>query len=68
MPGCPTALADTQNTKVKLEKKPYPIHDEGFKKLFPTLLSKEMPFLELNVAAGGEGVLLKSDRPLRVRI
>jgi hypothetical protein len=50
---------------VKLLRKPYPIHDEGFKRMFPTLLSKEMPFLELTECQE-EGEILQSDKPLRV--
>jgi hypothetical protein len=65
VPGCPTALADVKNTRVKLHRKPYPIHDEAFKGLFPTLLSKEMPFLELSVSQD-EGEILQSQKPLKV--
>lgn len=65
VPGCPTALADVHNTKVKLLRKPFPIHDEKFKTVFPTLLSKEMPLLELTVSPD-EGEILQTDKPLRV--
>jgi hypothetical protein len=58
VPGCPTALADVENTRVKLIRKPQPIHDEKFKNLFPTLLSKEMPFLELTVSDQDGGEIL----------
>jgi hypothetical protein len=50
---------------VKLLRKPFPIHDENFKKVFPTLLSKDMPLLEL-IVSPDEGELLQSDKPLRV--
>jgi hypothetical protein len=41
-------LSDPDNQKVKLLRKDFPA-DEKFKQLFPTLLSKDMPFLELSI-------------------
>jgi hypothetical protein len=49
---------------VTLLKKPFPV-DDAFKQLFPTLLSKEMPFIELSLNSEG-GEILKTERPLRV--
>jgi len=47
-----------------LLKKDFPA-DECFKQLFPTLLSKDMPFLELSLNEEG-GEILKTEKPLRV--
>jgi hypothetical protein len=41
--------------------------DEGLKNLFPTLLGKDMPYLEVQVDQEG-GEILKSDKPLRVSL
>jgi hypothetical protein len=48
VPGCPLSLSDPDNQKVKLLRKDFPA-DDCFKQLFPTLLSKDMPFLELSI-------------------
>jgi hypothetical protein len=45
VPGCPSCISDP-TAKVSLIKKGYPA-DEEFKTIFPTLLSKEMPYIEL---------------------
>jgi hypothetical protein len=37
---------DLENSKITLRKSSYPVH-EDLHNLFPTLLGKEMPYLEL---------------------
>jgi diphosphate--fructose-6-phosphate 1-phosphotransferase len=49
VPGCPFSLIDPVNTKVHLERSAMKQPEENFKQLFPTLLSKDMEFLELKV-------------------
>jgi len=51
---------------VSLTKTSYPV-DAGLKELFPTLLAQEMPLLEMKIDQEG-GQLLRSDRPLNVRV
>jgi hypothetical protein len=64
VPGCPESLSDIENNKVSLAREAYPA-DESFNQLFPTLLSKEMPYLQLK-SDPQNGELLRSEQPLRV--
>jgi hypothetical protein len=44
--------------------KPYPVSDEGFKNIFPKLLSKDMPYIEMKLDEAGS--ILKSEKPMNV--
>jgi hypothetical protein len=50
---------------VSLIKKSYPVNEE-FLTIFPSLLSKEMPYIELHLDEEGE--VLRSEKPVNVKL
>ena len=64
MPGTPSALANSEKTKILLKENHYPIAD-GLDKMFPTLIGKGMKYFELQ-SDDAKGVFAKSEKPLKV--
>ena len=64
VPGTPSALANSEKTKILLKENHYPIAD-GLDKMFPTLIGKGMKYFELQ-SDDAKGVFAKSEKPLKV--
>lgn len=64
IPGTPSALANSEKTKILLKENHYPIA-EGLDKMFPTLINKGMKYFELQ-SDDTNGVWAKSEKPMKV--
>lgn len=64
MPGTPSALANSEKTKILLKESHYPI-GEGLDKMFPTLIGKGMKYFELE-SDDAKGTWAKSEKPLKI--
>jgi len=65
VPGCPKSLVDPISNKVTLTKKEIPI-SEQLKDIFPTLFSKEMPYVELQISEQGHS--MASETPIKIAV
>ena len=64
VPGTPSALANSEKTKILLKEDHYPIAD-GLEKMFPTLIGKGMKYFELK-SDDANGSWAKSEKPMKV--